>query len=44
MDTVIKSIGNGFYECRSADCVGVGASEKEAYLNWYMTHENLVLI
>jgi hypothetical protein len=32
-----QPIGNGFFECRSDDHVGVGASEAEAYLNWYNT-------
>lgn len=31
----VKSIGNGFFECRSDDHVGVGASPEEARLNWY---------
>ncbi len=39
-----KSIGNGFFECRSENCVGVGASAQEAYLNWAATQSNVVII
>lgn len=44
MNTTTRIIGGGFFECRSSDCVGVGSTEKEAYLNWYSTLMNLVLI
>lgn len=42
--TTTSEIGGGFFECRSKDCVGVGASEREAYLNWYTTQNNLDII
>lgn len=39
-----RSIGNGFFECRSENCVGVGASEAEAYLNWVTTQSDVVML
>lgn len=40
----IRPIGDGFFECRSDACVGVGASREEAYLNWYMSQLDVVML
>jgi len=44
MCTTTSEIGGGFFECRSEDCVGVGASPEEAHINWLMTQQQVNII